>query len=203
MKILAAADIHGSQYRLNLIVSNVTKYSPDLVIICGDITQFGPGDVATQFLNQIPIDTFAVPGNIDPIEVNEAIEQSRAVNVNMKIVKKNNFTFAGISGVDQRQTKEFAENYGKLMDEKIILITHVPPHGFQDRVFLGMHSGSKELRKLVDNCHPRLVLCGHIHEDPGFTKIDDTVVVKCSLGKRGEGALITIDKDNLKVQMIE
>jgi len=203
MKILAAADIHGSQYRLNLIVSNVTKYSPDLVIICGDITQFGPGDVATQFLNQIPIDTFAVPGNIDPIEVNEAIEQSRAVNVNMKIVKKNNFTFAGISGVDQRQTKEFAENYGKLMDEKIILITHVPPHGFQDRVFLGMHSGSKELRKLVDNCHPRLVLCGHIHEDPGFTKIDDTVVVNCSLGKRGEGALITIDKDNLKVQMIE
>jgi len=203
MKILAAADIHGSQYRLNLIVSNVTKYSPDLVIICGDITQFGPGDVATQFLNQIPIDTFAVPGNIDPIEVNEAIEQSRAVNVNMKIVKKNNFTFAGISGVDQRQTKEFAENYGKLMDEKIILITHVPPHGFQDRVFLGMHSGSKELRKLVDNCHPRLVLCGHIHEDPGFTKIDDTVVVNCSLGKRGEGALITIEKDDLKVQMIE
>jgi len=203
MKILAAADIHGSQYRLNLILSNVTKYSPDIVIICGDITQFGPGEVATQFLNQIPVETLALPGNIDPLEVNEAIDESRATNVNMKIVKKHRFTFAGISGVDERQTKEFAENYGKLIDEKIILITHVPPHGFQDRVFLGMHSGSKELRKLVDNCHPRLVLCGHIHEDPGFTKIDDTVVVNCSLGKRGEGALITIEKDDLKVQMIE
>ncbi len=203
MKILAAADIHGSQYRLNLILSNVSKYSPDLVIICGDITQFGPGEVATQFLNQIPVETLALTGNIDPSEVNGAIDESRATNVNMKIVKKDSFTFAGVSGVDERQTKEFAENYGKLIDKDTILITHVPPHGLHDRVFLGMHSGSKELRKLVDNRHPKLVLCGHIHEDPGFTKINNTVVVNCSLGKRGEGALITFEKDNLDVQMIE
>ena len=203
MKILAAADIHGSQYRLNLILSNVSKYSPDLVIICGDITQFGPGEVATQFLNQIFVETFALPGNIDPSEVNEAIDESRATNVNMKIVKKDSLTFAGVSGIDEHQTKEFAENYGKLIDKDTILITHVPPHGLQDRVFLGMHSGSKELRKLLDNHHPKLVLCGHIHEDPGFTKINNTVVVNCSLGKRGEGALVTFEKDNLDVQMIE
>jgi Icc-related predicted phosphoesterase len=203
MKILAAADIHGSQYRLNLILSNVSKYSPDLVIICGDITQFGPGEVATQFLNQIPVETLALPGNIDPSEVNGAIDESRATNVNMKIVKKDSLTFAGVSGVDERQTKEFAENYGKLIDKDTILITHVPPHGLQDRVFLGMHSGSKELRKLLENHHPKLVLCGHIHEDPGFTKINNTVVVNCSLGKRGEGALVTFEKDNLDVQMIE
>ena len=203
MKILAAADIHGSQYRLNLILSNLAKYSPDLLIICGDITQFGPGEVATQFLNQIPVETLALPGNIDPSEVNGAIDESRATNVHMKIVKKDALTFAGISGVDERQTKEFAENYGKLIDKDTILITHVPPHGLQDRVFLGMHSGSKELRKLVDNHHPKLVLCGHIHEDPGFTKIDDTVVVNCSLGKRGEGALITFEKDKLDVKMLE
>jgi hypothetical protein len=203
MKILAAADIHGSQYRLNLILSNVTKYSPDLVIICGDITQFGPGEVATQFLNQIPIETLALTGNIDPSEVNEAIDESSATNVNMKIVKKHKLTFAGISGVDERQTKEFAENYGKLIDKDTILISHVPPNGLQDRVFLGMHSGSKELRKLIDTSHPRLVLCGHIHEDPGFTKIDDTYVVNCSLGKKGEGAIINIEKDDLKVQMLD
>ncbi|MEE9440640.1 MAG: metallophosphoesterase, partial [Candidatus Thermoplasmatota archaeon] len=63
MKILAVADIHGSQYRLNAVLDNIKKYSPDLVIICGDITQFGPGDVATNFLNQIPVETFAIPGN--------------------------------------------------------------------------------------------------------------------------------------------
>ena len=53
MKIFAAADIHGSQYRLNIILNHVEKYEPDLVVICGDITQFGPGDVAKNFLNQM------------------------------------------------------------------------------------------------------------------------------------------------------
>ena len=63
-----------------------------------------------------------------------------------------------------------------------------------DKVFFGMHGGSKELRDLVDIIHPRLVLCGHIHEDPGFTKINSTTVVNCSMGKRGEGALIEINR---------
>jgi len=65
MKILSVADIHGSQYRLNTVLNNIGKYSPDLVVICGDITQFGPREVATNFLNQIPVETFAIPGNID------------------------------------------------------------------------------------------------------------------------------------------
>ena len=67
MKILAVADIHGSQYRLNLVLKNVKTYSPDLVVLCGDITQFGPGEIATNFLNQIPTKTFAIPGTEDTI----------------------------------------------------------------------------------------------------------------------------------------
>ena len=65
MKIYSVADIHGSQYRLNLILKNIKRYAPDLVIVCGDITQFGPGDVAKNFLDQIPVETIAVTGNID------------------------------------------------------------------------------------------------------------------------------------------
>ena len=52
MKILAVADIHGAQYRLNLVLKNIEIYSPDLVVICGDITQFGPGELAKNFLYQ-------------------------------------------------------------------------------------------------------------------------------------------------------
>ena len=65
MKIYAVADIHGSQYRMNILLKNVERYSPDVVVICGDITQFGPGDVAKNFLNQINVETVAVTGNID------------------------------------------------------------------------------------------------------------------------------------------
>jgi len=65
MKIFATADLHGSQYRLNILLKNIEQYAPDLVIVCGDITQFGPSDVAKNFLDQISVETLAIPGNIE------------------------------------------------------------------------------------------------------------------------------------------
>ncbi len=61
--------------------------------------------------------------------------------------------------------------------------------------------GSLTLLIVLDKDNPRLVLCGHIHEDPGITRTDKTIVVNCSMGKRGEGALVEIDKD-ITVKML-
>jgi Icc-related predicted phosphoesterase len=202
MKILAVADIHGAQYRLNLLLNNIEKYSPDLVIICGDITQFGPGDVAKNFLNQIPVETLAISGNIDTDDVSTAISESKAANIDMKKIVKKGVTFVGINGVDENQTYYFFKENNKLLDEKSVLVTHVPPFNTQDKIFMGTHGGSKELREIVDKYKPRLVLSGHIHENPGYTKIDNTIFVNCSMGKHGEGALIEINKD-ISVKMLE
>jgi Icc-related predicted phosphoesterase len=199
MKILAVADFHGSQYRLNIVLENIKKYSPELVIVCGDITQFGPGEVATNFLNQIPVDTFAIPGNIDTPDVAESIDKSKATNIALKKVEKNKILFVGVGG--DNISKSDVNLIEKILDEKSVLVSHVPPHGLQDKAFIGMRAGNKELRKIVDKCKPRLVLCGHIHEDPGYTKIDNTIVVNCSMGKRGEGAIIEINK-NITVKML-
>lgn len=200
MKILAVADIHGSQYRLNLILKNIERYSPDLIVICGDITQFGPGDVAKNFLNQISIETLAVTGNIDSADVKKGIDESKATRVELKKVVKKDLSFVGCSGVNPDDLK-FLKNK-ELLDNKSVLITHVPPYKMQDKIFVGNHGGSKELRDIIDELQPRLVLCGHIHEDPGFIKNKDTVVVNCSIGKRGEGALIDIN-NNINVKMLE
>ena len=200
MKILAAADIHGTQYRLNILLGNIERYSPDLVVICGDITQFGPGDVAKNFLNQIPVETLAISGNIDTADVFKAIDESKATNIEMKKVVKKGIPFVGVNGEKPDQFKIFDDK--GMIDEASVLVTHVPPYGVQDKIFLGKHGGSKELKKIVDKFKPRLVLCGHIHEDPGYTKTDNTVVVNCSMGKRGEGALIEINGD-ISVKMLE
>jgi len=202
MKILATADLHGSQYRLNILLKNVETYSPDLVIICGDITQFGPGEMAKNFLDQIPVTTFAIPGNIDTEEVSTAINNSKATNLNMKRVEKNNIPFVGISGVNLSDLTRVLTDKEPQVDETSVVVSHVPPHGLQDKVFLGMHSGSKELREIVNTYKPRLVLCGHIHEDPGHTKTNNTIVVNCSMGKRGEGALIELD-EKITVKMLD
>ena len=200
MKILAVADIHGSQYRLNIVLKNVEKYSPDLVVVCGDITQFGPGEVAKNFLNQIPVETIALSGNIDSLDVNEAISDSKAINIEMKKIEKKGISFVGINGIDSRQFELF--NKKNLLEEKSVLISHVPPYGFQDKIFLGMHGGSKDLREVIEKYNPKLVLCGHIHEDPGISKIKNTTIVNCSMGKRGEGALIEIN-EKLSVKMLD
>ena len=200
MKILTVADIHGAQYRLNLVLKNIERYSPDLVIICGDITQFGPAELAKKFLDQIPIDTLAITGNIDSHDVGRGIDESNATKIEMKRVVKKGIPFVGANGIDENQLKIIEEK--KLLDESSVMISHIPPYRTKDKVFLGMHGGSKELRELVDKYKPRLVLCGHIHEDPGIIKIGTTTVVNCSMGKRGEGALIEIN-DDISVKMIE
>jgi Icc-related predicted phosphoesterase len=200
MKILAVADIHGSQYRLNIILKNIENYSPELVIICGDITQFGPGELAKNFLNQIPTETLAITGNIDTPDVEKSIDESKAINIELKKIVKKGISFIGINERNQDDFRILNEK--NLLDENSILVSHKPPYGAQDKIFIGMHGGSKELREIIDKYKPRLVLCGHIHEDPGFTKIGETFIVNCSMGKRGDGALLEINKD-ISVKMLD
>lgn len=209
MKLLAIADIHGSQYRLNLVLNNISTYAPDLVVICGDITQFGPGELATNFLNQLPVETLAIPGNIDTFDVDDGIRGSNATDLHLKRVVTRGVAFIGIGReipspladveiVDGTKKRPLP----RLIDPASVLVTHVPPYKIQDKMFIGNHGGSKELRRLVDAYQPRLVLCGHIHEDPGVTVSGKTTVVNCSLGKRTEGAMVEIT-DTIKVTMLE
>ncbi len=200
MRILAVADIHGSQYRLNLILKNIDRYSPDLIVICGDITQFGPGELAKTLLDQIPIETLTVTGNIDSDDVKKGIDDSKAINIEMKKIIKKGIPFVGLSGTKTDEFK-FLEDK-KMVGNKTVIVSHVPPYGLQDKIFIGLHGGSKELREIIDKYHPRLVLCGHIHEDPGYTENNGSIIVNCSMGKRGEGAIIEIDKE-ITVEMIE
>jgi Icc-related predicted phosphoesterase len=209
LKIITIADIHGSQYRLNILLKNIEKYSPNLVIICGDITQFGPGDVAINLLNQIKVKTFAIHGNIDTNEVLKSIDNSNAINIHLKKIIHNNISFVGLGG-DLNQpvhtkinikVNEYFKTIDEVIDESTILVTHNPPYGLQDKIFLGFHAGSKYIRKIIDKYKPKLVLCGHIHENPGFIKYKKTIIVNCSIGKTGNGALIELNK-KINVKML-
>ncbi len=209
MRILAIADLHGAQYRLNLVLQNIVTYKPDVVIVCGDLTQFGPGEVATNLLNQIPTRTLAVPGNIDTFDVDQGINMSSAINLDRKHTVLQGIPFVGIGReiptelpdllIDVEATQEPLKN---ILTPSCILVTHYPPYKSQDRIFIGTHGGSKELRRIIDRYKPRLVLCGHIHEDPGMIMVGETTVVNCSMGKRTEGAIVEIN-DSLKVSILD
>lgn len=209
MRIYSVADIHGSQYRLNIVLDNIRDLKPDLVVVCGDITQFGPSDVAKNFLDQIPVDTIAVHGNIDPDNIREGIIDSKADYIHLKQVTRNGVDFIGMGGglgsVDSNiliDAKGIEKPLCKLLNPSSVLVTHVPPFKTMDMVFIGQYAGNKDLRRLVDVFQPRLVLCGHIHENPGYITVNDTTVVNCSIGKRTSGACIDMDK-SLKVRILE
>lgn len=203
MKILAAADIHGAQYRLNLILKNIQVHTPDLVIIPGDITQFGPAEQAIQLLNQIPLPTFAITGNIDTPEIEDAITKSNAKNINGTRIIFQEIPFIGLAGpltsplasVMIYDPKLGTISLDEIVDSKTVLVTHIPPYKTQDRVFLGHHIGSKVLRSFVETAQPRLIISGHVHENPGVTVLGSTQVLNCSIGKRTEGAIIYLNSD--------
>lgn len=137
------------------------------------------------------------------------IEKSTARNIDLKRVVVQRIPFIGLGGTLSSplsnlkiQSNHVKKSLHSLLDPTTVLVTHVPPYKLQDRVFIGSHGGSKELRHLIDTYRPQLVLCGHIHEDPGVTVSGTTTVVNCSLGKRTEGAFIEI-KDHVAVTIIE
>ena len=204
MRIYATADIHGAQHRVNEALSVIKKFKPDVIVIAGDITQFGPADAAITILNQFPSPVYTLPGNIDTADVWEGIKQSEAVNIHKKQTQVDGLTFMGINAVDDAETELFLSDDTLLsyLKQADVIISHVPPYGFQDSVFLGKHAGSKVLREIVDRFQPLLVISGHIHERPGFISHGPTTIVNCSMGKRGRGAIIDIENE-VKVSIIE
>jgi Icc-related predicted phosphoesterase len=57
-----------------------------------------------------------------------------------------------------------AEHWAKIPERIDVLVTHGPPRGIGDRMFLGAHVGCDDLRRALTRVRPRLHLFGHIHE---------------------------------------
>ena len=80
-----------------------------------------------------------------------------------------------------------------------ILLCHYPPYGVLDKIsskrvpkkWLGKHSGSRTILEYIEENHPKLVLCGHIHNSKGKKKIGDTIVY--NLGHSGDYQIIEIN----------
>ena len=78
--------------------------------------------------------------------------------------------------------------------KEVILISHAPPFGCLDKTKKG-HRGSKIILRAIKKYHPKLVLCGHIHERKGKAKIGKTTIY--NLGSEGNYAIIDTDKNKL------
>lgn len=209
MLIYAAADLHGHDERFKRIQKNIDAHHPDLLILAGDTTRyFNPSPVVSKVADfKIPV--FLVRGNTDKRSIKKVI--GRYKNLTLLDFNKKDFNgvnFVGLNGtipIPFHSQISFTERWTKkivtTLDINTVLVAHPPPLRVLDTVFGKFHAGCSKLYETVKLCQPRLLICGHIHENPGIETIQQTTVINCSIGKSGAGTLIQF-KDNC-IQEIE
>jgi uncharacterized protein len=216
MKILAVSDIHGKYIK---IIDYLKKNTVDLIILTGDITDFGPKELAEEILNEISsfdIPVLAIPGNCDPINLYGSIDNSKAINIHGKSVTIKNIGICGFGGSNPTPFKtplefdeiEIYDNARNVLEEIknheiTLFVTHAPPLGTKTDILpSGKHVGSESLRKIIEEFQPTINLCGHIHESMAIDKIGKTSIVNPGMLKEGHVCIINIDdsdEDNIKV----
>jgi Icc-related predicted phosphoesterase len=210
MKILAIADVHGTDSAQAVVNEQIKKHSPDLILVCGDITQFGPPQWAKKFLNSIPITTLALPGNCDPEGVIGTIEESKAILLHGKKEEIQGITFVGFGGSNPTPfgtPMEFTEDeifsgLNEIMIEKAVLAVHAPPKGHLDKTSSRGDLGSRGVADIVRKYSPKLVISAHIHESRGVEKDENTTFVNPGPASKGFAALIDLN-DDINVELIE
>ena len=177
MKILAFGDLHGNYLK---VLDYLNNNNLDLIIITGDITNFGPAELGEEILNEISHGRSVIIkdigicgfGGSNPTPFNTPLE------------------------FEEIQIYEEARKVFEIVSKQRILlfITHAPPYGTKtDQLTSGDHVGSKSIRKIIEEFQPTLNICGHIHESKGVDKIGITQVINPGELSDGYGCLIHID----------
>ncbi|MEK6972777.1 MAG: metallophosphoesterase [archaeon] len=211
MKILALSDIHNEIPLVDKLLWNIAKKDIDLIIICGDITNYGPKDYAERILDKLSFTrVLAIPGNLDLNEIATLLD-TRSISLHNKKIKLNGFNFVGYGGgllgnvgVILNMEEKVKRDLAKLVDNKTILVTHLPPiNSLLDNVN-GKHIGSKAVREIIESKKPFLHLCGHAHESANEEKIKETTSINVGALKDGTASLVEIDdKKNISCKRLK
>jgi hypothetical protein len=214
MNILAISDLHGSTH--NALNNYLKNNKIDLIVIAGDITHFGPAELAEDILNEISsygIPVVAIPGNCDPQGISSQLDNSKAINIHGKSTAVKNVGICGFGGSNLTPFDtplefgeiEIFEELDKIMvkmkDQDIkILVTHAPPLNTNaDKLPNGDHVGSESIRKIIEEHNPDINICGHIHEAQSIDKIGETVILNPGQIMDGGACLVQIDDETNKI----
>lgn len=209
MNALLLADLHGTYDHIDALLATT---DPDCLFIAGDITQFGPVEDISVFIERLGLPVLAVPGNCDPRESLSCLDNSGAVCLHGSSITFGKTTISGIGGSNPTPFNTAfecsEEEIEKIMDDMIqkmernqtnILISHAPPFGLLDEVAPDVHVGSTSIRKHLKAFD--IVCCAHIHEQRGILKEGDTWVVNPGPASEGYGALIHIGDESGEIRI--
>ena len=214
MRIIAFGDIHMSLGNFRNIPG---IDSVDLIIITGDLTNFGGREEARKIVEAIRAvnpNLLALAGNLDQKDVDDYLGEA-GINLHGQGRVVNNVGIFGVGGSNYTPFKtpnEFSEEelaaflsagYKQVRDaDSHILVSHTPPvDTVTDRIASGMHVGSKAVRKFIEDKQPVLCLTGHIHEARADDFISNTQILNPGMIKDGYWIDITLENGTITASL--
>lgn len=208
MKILAVTDVHGAYHTVEAIMAHAEKV--DVLVVGGDFTVVGtPKEVedAVKSWRTFRVPILAVSGNMDVPEIDASLEKM-GITINGKGVIIGEVGFFGVSAApysplqtpyeisEEEIARRIQAGYQHVKGARVkVFVPHAPPYRTEvDRVFMGLHVGSKAVREFIEREQPEVCICGHIHEARGQDTIGKTQIVNCGPAKSGYYALIDVEK---------
>lgn len=199
MKIACLSDLHGQLPKVP---------DCDLVLISGDIAPFlSTADQITwldtefrYWLDEISPPVVAIAGNHD-----EAFQfRSESIpKLPWHYLQDSEITIKGLriwgspwsltyGNFAFMQDEDFLnEVYSKIPEGIDIILSHTPPFGYldyvyvtkdeEDKWFTKKHCGSHSLLQHIKRVNPKLVVFGHIHPGAGISQLDNTTLINAAL----------------------
>lgn len=205
MVIIALADIHADLTHLPKIADQLA--TADLVLIAGDITQFGAWAEADGIITEIRQynpNVLAVPGNCDRPGVNDYLTD-QGISLDCNRISAAGIPFVGMGGSlpchgstpNEMPDDDFAISLTALeallrSGDRFVLVTHEPPADTAIDLSDGEHIGSRAIRRFIEKNQPLLAVCGHTHQAPGTDRIGRTTLVNPGPLKDGRYAYIQL-----------
>jgi len=199
MKIISFGDVHMATRNLDRMTEVMRDC--DLVILSGDLTNFGGVDDARKVLDDVrracPA-VLAVPGNLDRREVIPFLEAD-GIALHGKGLVKNGIGIFGCGGsnitpfgtptelTEDEIYATLCAGYEAVRDVRpLLMICHTPPFDTKcDRILSGKPVGSTAARRFIEEVKPDVCISGHIHESAGVDSIGTTQIFNAGPFKGG------------------
>jgi Icc-related predicted phosphoesterase len=215
MKIVSFGDVHMATR--NLARMDTVMRDTDLVIVSGDITNFGGADDARKVLDDVRRccpQVLAVPGNLDQPDVFPWLETEKMALHGRGVVHGSVGIFGcGGSNITPFGTpSEFSEaeiydalrrGYDEVRDQRpLLMICHTPPAETKcDRIIGGRAVGSLAVRRFIEEVRPEVCISGHIHESAGMDMIGPTTILNAGPFKGGGYVVVISDGVRLEARL--
>ncbi len=215
MKLVSFGDVHMATRNLERMTEELCD--TDLIVISGDLTNFGGPQDAQKVLDAARgacPRVLALPGNLDQREVMAFLEEQHVAlhGRGMMVDGVALFGCGGSNLTPFHTPTELSEDeiydtlrrgYEQVRGRRpLVMVCHTPPFQTRcDRLMNGTAVGSTAARRFIEEVQPDVCISGHIHESAAMDHIGATAVFNAGPFKGGGYVVVRYKEGRLDARL--